>query len=296
VKIGVAIATFNGARFVEQQLASIAAQTRAADQVVVADDGSSDDTLAIVEQSGLPLTVLRGEGGLGATANFERAIRAVDADVIVLSDQDDVWRADKLSAIDDAFRAGATGVFSDGRIVDVAGRPTGTTLWQSFGYDGGRDLLPVLLKKNVVTGATLAFASSARDRVLPIGRDGWHDAWIALLLAATGDLIPIAETLIDYRVHDSNAEGLGTRDVAGAVAQRSEGRKARELRQFEALAQRVDGQVLDAKVAHLRHRCTLPAGRVRRAARIGRLLPEYARFSSSWKSPLLDLVAPAGQP
>jgi glycosyltransferase involved in cell wall biosynthesis len=295
VKIGVAMATWNGARFVEAQLASIAAQTRLPDQVVVADDGSSDETIALVERSGLPVDVLTGDGRLGVTANFERAIRAVQADVIVLADQDDVWRADKLAVLEDAFRAGANGVFSDGRVVDRDGQPTGRTLWQSFGYDGSADLLSILLKKNVVTGATLAFTSAMRDLVLPIGHDGWHDSWIALLIAATGSLVAIPDTLIDYRVHGDNAEGLGTRSASAAIAQRAEGRKQRELRQFEALADRLHNDVLDEKVEHLRHRLSLPDNSVRRALRIGQLLPEYARYSASWKSPLLDLVAPEGQ-
>ncbi|MEY2472239.1 MAG: hypothetical protein QOK28_1568 [Actinomycetota bacterium] len=304
---GVAMATWNGAAFVEAQLASIATQTRRPDHVVVADDGSTDDTVLVVKQTcaqyDLPLEFIAGGvEQLGATKNFERAVRAVDADVVVLSDQDDAWRADKLATIERAFATGADAAFSDGRIVDAAGRPTGKTLWQSFHYDGTADLLPVLLKHNVVTGATLAFSASARDLVVPFSPDGWHDAWIAVVLSAAGcSIAALPQQLVDYRLHASNAEGLGTRDARRAVAQRAEGRKERELRHFEAMAARVRERrgatpalaLLDRKIAHLHHRNELPDNPLARALRVARLAPEYAHFSSGWRSPLLDIVAPA---
>jgi glycosyltransferase involved in cell wall biosynthesis len=308
VKIGVAMATWNGAVYVEEQLVSMARQERRPDHVVVADDGSSDDTVVLVKQvcadHDLPLELLSAhDERLGATANFERAVRAVDADVIVLSDQDDMWRADKLATIELAFESGADAAFSDGRIVDATGRPTGKTLWQSFGYDRSAELLPTLLKHNVVTGATLAFSAEWRELLLPFGPDGWHDVWIAVLLAAAGSsLAALPAPLVDYRLHGSNAEGLGTRGARDAIAQRADQRKARELSHFEAMAARLRARrpgaidaiaLLDEKIEHLRHRSALPGNSIRRSLRIARLVPEYARFSSGWRSPLLDLVAPA---
>lgn len=318
MRVGVALASWNGAAFVEQQLTSIARQTRRPDDLVVSDDASTDGTPEIVERVGaetqLPLRLLRGTSRGGIVANFETAISAVDADVIVLCDQDDAWHEGKLARIEQAFAERPTlgGVFSDGRIIDEAGRPSGATLWREFGF-GLKErqradrvgLTEVLLRRNVVTGATLAFAAPLRDLVLPLGRSGLHDVWIALLVAATAGLEPLPDKLIDYRIHSSNAEGLGVRDPVGAVSQRSTSRKWSELRQFESMLQRLEERaaertgnirLVEAKVEHLRFRCELPASALRRAARIGMALPSYARFSSGWRSPLLDLVAPARAP
>ncbi|HVE94420.1 MAG TPA: glycosyltransferase [Acidimicrobiales bacterium] len=315
MRVGVALASWNGAAFVEQQLTSIARQTRRPDDLVVSDDASSDATPEIVErvsaETQLPLRLLRGTARAGVVANFERAISAVDADVIVLCDQDDAWHEGKLARIEQAFagRPNLGGVFSDGRIVDQAGRSSGATLWGEFGFGAKQrqraarvGMTEVLLRKNVVTGATLAFAGPLRDLILPLGRAGLHDVWIALLVAATAGLEPLPDKLIDYRIHSSNAEGLGVRDPAAAVSQRATARKSMELQQFESILQRLEERaperasnirLLEAKVEHLRFRCELPTSALQRAARIGTALPSYARFSSGWRSPLLDLVAPA---
>ncbi len=306
MNVSVALATYNGAQFIEEQLRSIATQTRRPDELVVSDDASTDDSVAIVErvceQEELPLRLHRQPSRVGVVSNFEHTIAAATGDVIALCDQDDFWHADKLSTIANAFTSGApAGVFSNGAVVDAGGRPTAHTLWESFGYDGSEALVPSLLRRNVVTGATLAFAASTRELLLPLDPHGLHDVWIAILLATTAELRPLPELLIDYRVHGANAVAMGERHVAGSVRQRRRGRQVDELRHYEAMVQRLRSrapdrlesiEVLDQKVAHLRMRCELPRSPLRRAVRIGSSLPGYARYSSGWRSPLLDLVAP----
>lgn len=306
MNVSVALTTYNGARFIEEQLRSIAGQTRRPDELVVSDDASTDDSVAIVErvceQEELPLRLHRQPSRVGVVANFQHAIATASGDVIALCDQDDRWHADKLATIANAFAEGSPGgVFSNGSVVDESGRSTGHTLWESFGYDSSDPLVPSLLRRNVVTGATLAFASAARDLLLPLDPHGLHDVWIAMLLATTSELRPLPELLIDYRVHGANAVAMGERHVAGSVRQRRRGRQVEELRHYEAMVQRLQSrapdrlesiEVLERKVAHLRMRCELPPSPWRRAVRIGSSLPGYARYSSGWRSPLLDLVAP----
>ena len=230
MKLSVALATFNGERFVEEQLRSIAAQSRRPDEVIVADDASRDATVGIVErvcaEEELPLRLLRGQTQLGVVANFERAITVSEGDVIALCDQDDRWYPQKLAVIEAAFLSAPapSGVFSDGWIIDDGGRRTGSRLWDEFAFDGaGADfqdqvaLLPTLLRRNVVTGATVAFSAASRDLLLPMDPGGLHDVWIAVLLAATGGLRAIPAPLLDYRLHDANVVGLGEQAPRGAV-------------------------------------------------------------------------------
>ncbi len=107
VKISVALCTYNGAEFLPAQLASIVAQSRQPDEIVVCDDGSTDETHAqlrqFVTESSIPVQFRINEKNLGSVKNFEQAIRLCTGEVIVLCDQDDVWREDKLKLIETAF-------------------------------------------------------------------------------------------------------------------------------------------------------------------------------------------------
>lgn len=311
--LSVAMATWNGQRFIRSQLLSIANQSRRPDELVVSDDASTDLTTSIAEQvcreNDLPLVLIRNRFRRGVVPNFEKAIAATTQDIIVLSDQDDVWHPDKLAVLEATFarddRVG--GVFSDGLLL-AAPDDMNVTLWSSFGFTRKEQvqarengMLEVLLRRNVVTGATLAFRASSRGVLLPLGPFGLHDAWIALLLAACSQLEPLPLPLVSYRIHSQNAEGLGVRSPKRAVNQRSSGLQRAEAAQLEALIDRVSTQcpnhtdqlqLLYEKLRHVEFRCELPANPIRRATAIVGSLGRYRRFSSGWRSPLLDLIAP----
>src|SRR4051812_40446835 len=111
MKLGVALCTYNGERYLSEQLDSIFAQERLPDEVLVQDDGSSDRTLAILDAyaAKAPFTfkVVRNPQNLGFVRNFEHAIGRCSGDVIATSDQDDYWRPDKLKKIEHLFRSDA---------------------------------------------------------------------------------------------------------------------------------------------------------------------------------------------
>ncbi len=223
LSLSIALASYNGERFIAEQLDSIARQTRLPDELVISDDASIDATPAIVEEfaghAPFPVRFLRNSERLGSTRNFERAIRACRGDVIFLCDQDDVWYPEKVGLTEQKFNNNPeTGaVFTDGDVVDESLRSFGK-LWKLFKFSpkeqaqmAACDALGVLLKHTVVTGATLAFRSYYRDLVLPIP-DTWHDAWIALLIGATSSLSPLPMPLIAYRQHSANQLGVPRRD------------------------------------------------------------------------------------
>src|ERR1051325_7345189 len=99
--------TYNGAEFLPAQWESILAQSRPPDEIVVCDDGSSDQTRSLLEQlakeSSIPVTLRFNQANLGSVKNFEQAIRLCTGEIIALSDQDDVWRNDKLQTIEETF-------------------------------------------------------------------------------------------------------------------------------------------------------------------------------------------------
>lgn len=226
MKLSVALCTHNGARYLQQQLDSIAAQTLMPDEMVVCDDHSTDETLCIIEAFALtspfPVRLYVNDERLGPTQNFAKAISLCEGDVIALSDQDDVWRPGKLARLmsELASRPDVGLVFSDAEIVDGELRPLGYRAWEcewvEFGareqqlFRDGR-ALEVLLTRNIITGAATAFRSRYRDLILPIpdiSSWGLHDHWIALLIASVSKLAYVSESLLDYRHHAGQYIGL----------------------------------------------------------------------------------------
>ena len=224
MKISVAMCTYNGADFLPAQLESILAQSRKPDQIVVCDDGSTDETRAILQkfekQSPEQVLLHFNKKNLGSVKNFEQAIGLCNGDIIALSDQDDVWRPDKLQLIQEAFSKSSTGlVFSDAELVDENLESLNRRMWNEIGFDAtkrkllqnGR-ALEVLITGWTVTGATMAFRSRFANICLPVPNDiaMIHDGWIALAIAAVADIVALDEPLVRYRQHAGQQIGAPT--------------------------------------------------------------------------------------
>ncbi len=223
LRSSVALASYNGERYIGEQLDSIARQTRLPHELIIFDDASTDATPRIVHDFArrvdFPVRFSRNTDRLGSTRNFENAIRACNGDIIFLCDQDDVWYPEKMARIEERFvrKPGTGAVFTDADVVDENLFPSGERLWKAFKFSpkeqsrvAACDALSVLVKHPVVTGATMAFRSTYRDLVLPLA-DTWHDAWISLLISATSSLEALSEPLIAYRQHGANQLGVPRR-------------------------------------------------------------------------------------
>ena len=179
--VSVAMCTYNGARYLHEQLDSILTQTRVPDELIVCDDGSTDATLKILDEfnkkAQFSVKIYCNVTRLGSTKNFEKAIALCAGNVIVLSDQDDVWLPEKLERIEQAFvvHPNAGYVFSDALVVDEELRSLGYTMWgqalftnrERRRFETGHQI-EILLKHNVVTGATMAFRKGLKKLILPI--------------------------------------------------------------------------------------------------------------------------------
>lgn len=325
--VSVALCTYNGERYVAEQVRSILEQTRPAAELVIADDGSTDGTLGVVEATiaayraqhpdSVPVVrVLDGPPPRSIAANFERAMRACTGDLIALSDQDDVWHPDRLERLVAAFDEipDATLLHGDARLVDAEGADLGTTLFATLGVSAaerakvasGRGY-DALLRRNIATGATTILRASVRDQALPIPPDWIHDEWLAMVASVTGRTAIVESALTDYRQHGANQIGVRRAtapELLSRLREPREPRNARLLRRAETLVVRfrglpgVSAADLDAaelKLEHERRRSALPRSR---AARVGRVLAsarrgDYARFGLGAKDVLRDLVQPA---
>ena len=221
-KVLILMATYNGERFIGEQLESIAAQTHREWELWVRDDGSSDATLSVVRDfagrhPGRVRVIEDDEKHLGPCRNFARlmelALRESDAEYFALSDQDDVWREDKLEVQLDAIRGLLEDrpalVFSDLEVVDEALRVLHASFWKMARYDPVRGVrIPALLSRNVVTGCTILMNRLLLKQALPVPQEApIHDWWLALVASVFGSIVHVPRALVQYRQHGSNAIG-----------------------------------------------------------------------------------------
>lgn len=320
--VSVALCTRNGARYLPEQVRSICAQTPLPREIVLSDDGSTDDTLAVVRdtlaQCGMAdkieLRVFSNTPPLGVTRNFEQAVRACRHDLIALCDQDDAWHPGRLARMVAQFEARPELLLlhTDARLVDAQLDPLGSTLFHALEVQpaelaaiSGGEAFGVLLRRNLVTGATTTFRRTLLEAALPFPTEWVHDEWLGAVAAAIGRMDVLPEPTIDYRQHASNQIGARrltlSEKVGKAFAERGD-KHVQRLRRAEALLQRlqqfgarVPARYLEAqgaKVAHQRFRAELPR------ARVLRLLPilveaargRYARFGRGGHAIVQDLL------
>jgi glycosyltransferase involved in cell wall biosynthesis len=283
-RISVALCTFNGARFLQPQLDSFPAQTRRPDELVVCDDGSTDDTLVILERfekrAPFPVRIERNPTRLGSTKNFEKAIGQCTGDLIATCDQDDVWMPEKLALSEAAFEAEpARGlIFTDADVVDDELRSLGHKMWDAihFGALARRRVrqgrwFEVLLRQWVVTGATMVFRSEYRPCILPIPESWVHDGWIAFIIGAIAPIGFVERSTIQYRQHAAQQIGgkkLNWRDLYEKAHELGRAHFRLEYERFQLARERLgslSSQVRDPsilarverKVAHQKRRLAI---------------------------------------
>ena len=129
--VSIAMATYNGARYVRDQIESLLAQDYPIHEIVVCDDGSQDGTLDILREYESPsFRVFLNESNLGFIKNFEKACGLCEGDYIALCDQDDVWTTNKISTLVEFMQSrGLSGAFSDAFLVDAEGETLNLSLW-----------------------------------------------------------------------------------------------------------------------------------------------------------------------
>ncbi|RYE15085.1 MAG: glycosyltransferase [Rickettsiales bacterium] len=224
--ISVALCTYNGEAFLNYQLESIINQSQLVNEIVICDDGSSDLTkeILVTFQKKYPLIVKTyfNENSLGVLKNFEKAIKLCSGNIIFLSDQDDLWKYNKVETILKKFYSDSSieAIFSNGELINDNGKLISGTLWNTFGFSKveqeswrnvNKALIDLIHYRNKITGATLAFKKTLFERCypFPIFKGLWHDAWIGINASSNHSLSWIDESLIQYRIHSHQQVGIG---------------------------------------------------------------------------------------
>ncbi len=206
----VCMATFNGGKYLKEQLDSILRQLSTEDELIISDDGSTDETLAILAEYAQTDSRIKLFDGprKGLIANFGHAILQARGEIIFLADQDDVWLEKKISIISAYFdkHPEKVVVVSDLVIVDSELNELHASY---FAYRHSKEgWLNNLIRSHYI-GAGMAFRSSLKKEILPIPKDvPMHDMWIGLLGGKQVGFI--REPLTLYRRHDFNASEINT--------------------------------------------------------------------------------------
>jgi glycosyltransferase involved in cell wall biosynthesis len=221
MKISVALCTYNGEKYLYEQLNSILNQTLKVNEIIVCDDQSTDSTIAILEDyskknEGL-FKIFKNEINLRSVKNFEKAVSLCTGDIIFLSDQDDSWLPEKVAAIIRYFELNPNinVVATNGYCMDENSEILDRyTIWdvpeflrqEKLDFDYYSLITEV---GNFVTGASLAFRNKFLSQIMPfpIVKNFHHDEWIAIIACKNNAFEMLNEKYFLYRVHSGQQVG-----------------------------------------------------------------------------------------
>ncbi|MDF2881122.1 MAG: hypothetical protein K0R54_1679 [Clostridiaceae bacterium] len=207
MRISVAIAAYNGEKYIVEQLNSILPQLEPEDEIIISDDGSSDSTLEIIADFSCAQIRVFKNPKKGVISNIENAISHTLGDIIFLCDQDDVWLPDKVSIIKKRFsESRANLVVSDAYIVNDSLEVLQDSFFKLM--NSGSGFIKNFIK-NTFPGCCMAFKKELKDIILPFPENiPMHDSWIGLLAELKGEVLFIPEKLVYYRRHGDNVTVL----------------------------------------------------------------------------------------
>lgn len=214
MKTSVCIATYNGARWLRAQIDSILPQLKPGDELLVSDDGSTDETLQILKSYGVRLRIVGTTRIGGVVPNFERVLSAASGDIVVLADQDDVWLDGRLNLIR-AQLDKVTLIMTNGKVVDADLKPTGQDVYQLVNFHNG--FLRTFASTKYV-GCCMAFRRELLQVALPFpAHIQWHDWYLALIGELLFKVSHTQQTTILFRRHENNASNTGQRSSASIL-------------------------------------------------------------------------------
>lgn len=212
VLVSVALATYNGKEFIEQQLDSVLGQTHSRFEVIIVDDGSEDGTRDVLAayKNKFPqkIKVFFNETNLGFIENFEKAISLCAGDFIALCDQDDIWVNNKIDRLLEEIEGYAL-VYSDVSLIDGGGKVIALSRASSSKINNHSDItLEEMIFKSYVIGCASMFRRDLLNDIFPIPKAAlFHDWWLALHAIKGGGIKYVPEPLVLYRQHNNNVLG-----------------------------------------------------------------------------------------
>ena len=229
--IDILMATYNGEKFVAEQIESILAQTYTDWRLLISDDGSSDDTVKLVDayvrQDSRIQWESRADHTGGSTANFMHLLHRSTSEYAMFCDQDDVWLPNKvessvacLKALEAESPNTPAMVFTNLKLVDRELNTISDSCWGYLSIDPERTALTQLMIEPIVSGCTMILNADLRELVLGSQDPSsslFHDWWISLVAASFGRIDYVSEPMILYRQHGENVTLTTKRTTAGTL-------------------------------------------------------------------------------
>ena len=275
--ISVVMPTYNGATYLRQQLDSICQQTYPNIEIIAVDDCSSDDTPQILDayREQTKLQVVHNPANLGVNANFEKAMRLAQGELIALADQDDIWAPDKLESL--AAKLGEHSlIYADSALIDSAGKPLGKLLREQLAIRPlqGRPPLAFFLA-NCVPGHAMLFRRDLLEHALPLPAHTLYDQWLAFTASRLNGIAYLDRPLVQYRQHSAS--------VVNAPRQRKKKRLTDRLTR-NGLADKIERRIVAARnrAASLRDFCHSPLADTNDKTLLNGLAEQYERFNRSF--------------
>lgn len=209
--ISIAMCTFNGAEYLQEQIESILQQTYKNIEIIVVDDCSEDNTIDILESySSLNnFHYFRNESNQGFVKNFEKAISLCNGKYIATCDQDDIWLPQKIEKLFLSIQKHSL-IYSNAQLVDKTLHSLNKTLCDEKKincFSGSNN--KAFIFRNCISGNTMMFTQELRENCLPFPENlTYHDVWIAFVAATKGTINYINEPLVLYRQHSSNVTDI----------------------------------------------------------------------------------------
>lgn len=210
--ISVCIATYNGEKYIRQQLESILCQLNIDDEIIVSDDQSTDNTVNIIRNIGdTRIKIIEGPGKKSPTLNFENTLRKAKGDYIFIADQDDVWKPNKVEVCMKWLK-NYDCIISDAEVTDKILNVIHPSLYKLLNVKQGR--IYNTIWKNGYTGCCMVFKRNILDASLPFPSDiPMYDIWIGNIAAYKFNIKFISDKLIYFRRHEDtiSCNGKGSK-------------------------------------------------------------------------------------
>jgi len=207
--ISVVMCTYNGEKYLSQQLDSILHQTYPCKELIIVDDVSTDATWEILQtyqQKYKHISIYKNETNIGYTKNFEGALQKATCDLIAIADQDDIWELDKLASQQKNI-GNALIIYHDSALVSQNNEYLNKNISDILNMYQGNDFR-ALLFDNCVSGHAMLFKKTLLAHIFPFPNDMYYDWWMAIVALTQGEIRYIPEKLVRYRQHEKNVTNI----------------------------------------------------------------------------------------
>lgn len=224
-RISVCMAAYNGSAHIREQLDSIFAELNADDEVIVVDDGSTDGTRELL--SGLTdprLRVVLNDTNLGYVRNFEKALELSTGDIIMLSDQDDIWIPGRVDMLVAALRSADAAVGNCAHFGGTPGYFQQLRVHPRYSTTYARNLLGILVGYRLHWGSAMAVTKSLLEDALPFPAvmTESHDQWLGMVANVRKSVAYLSGDTVQHRLHDANLTPKKPRSFRRVLRARAE--------------------------------------------------------------------------